>query len=78
MPYSSVDLIAFAEHLGCKRTKHTGKKGSHRTWARRDPGNPTIVTVIPLGKHEIPDGTVAAILRQLGQTKAALKTFLGR
>jgi len=78
VPYSSADIISFAEHLGCKQGKGTGKRGSHRTWHRPgEEGQPSYAAPIPLNKKEIPDGTIAAILRQLGTTKADLRKFIG-
>ena len=77
MPNSSAELIAFAKHLGCTQSKGTGKRGSHRTWVRPRPeGGGSFAAPIAMNKREIPDGTVASILRQLGATRPELDAFL--
>ncbi len=50
--------------------------GSHYMMEKE--GHPTIIPVPVHGKHPIPDGTLASILRQAGLTKKQLFKLLGR
>lgn len=42
------------------------KRGSHQVLKKHLPTGRTLVTVVPLGKREIPVGTLVSILRQAG------------
>ncbi len=60
---SSRELIVALERDGFY-VKRRSKRGSHQTFCKDLPSGRVIITVIPLGKKEIPRGTLASVLRQ--------------
>ncbi|MCW5593694.1 MAG: type II toxin-antitoxin system HicA family toxin [Burkholderiales bacterium] len=58
--YSSDETIKALERGGFEQVKKS--RGSHLS-LRKKIGNRTVVTVVPMGKKEIPRGTFANILK---------------
>lgn len=48
------------------------KRGSHRVFRKKLPDEMTRTVVVPLGKKEIPRGTLRSIIRQAGPTATNL------
>ncbi len=77
MPYSSDDLVKAVERQGFTRKDGTGRRGTHRVWAKPgDAGDRHQTVTIPLSKKRIADGTLRSILAQLGIDEATLKTWM--
>ena len=69
---SSKQVIAALEKDGFQaRKKSSG--GSHQVFIKSLPDGCKLTPVVPLGKKEIPRGTLASIIRQAGLTR---KRFL--
>jgi len=60
---SSKVLVAALERDGF-HPKRKSKGGSHQTFCKDLPDGRVLVTVVVLGKREIPRGTLASILRR--------------
>lgn len=57
--YSSAHIVKVPEKHGFSVVS---QKGSHRKMKRK--GNPSLMTIVPANKKEVPSGTFHAILRQ--------------
>ena len=66
--YSSKAILKVLEHKGFV---FVSQKGSHIKY--RKTGNPTLTTIIPANKKEIPEGTFRSILRQSSSTEEDFK-----
>jgi len=54
-----------------------GRRGSHRVWARPGaPGERHRTVTIPIGKKEIPAGTLSSIKHQLGIDEDELRRWM--
>jgi predicted RNA binding protein YcfA (HicA-like mRNA interferase family) len=62
--YSSLEIIKVLQKKGFV---YISQKGSHVKL--RKTGSPTLTTIVPVGKREIPFGTFKSILRQASLTQ---------
>jgi len=69
---SSDDVIGALHRGGFEKARRS--KGSHQTLRRPREGGETDVTVVPIGKKEIPRGTLRSILKLANVT---IEEFLG-
>ena len=77
MPFSSAEIIRAVERQGYVRKRGHGRRGSHHTWAKAgDPGELHLTVTIPEGRKDIPKGTLASILRQLGIDEPTLRSWM--
>lgn len=65
MPVSSKELIDALKRKGFTESTGTGKKGTHRTYFRKRPGQTSLTVTVMLGKKEIPTGTLAGMAKKL-------------
>lgn len=63
--FSSAQVVATLERDGFE-PKRRSKRGSHQTWHKHLPTCEHKVTIVPLGKKEIPKGTFDSILDLAG------------
>ena len=70
---SSRQVVRALERAGFRVSRRS--KGSHQTSVRERGGNKDI-TVVPLGKREIPRGTLQNILRLAGLTADEFRQLL--
>ena len=61
---SSREVIRVLEHAGFKRGAKS--PGSHQVFAKSLADGTTLITVVVLGKKEIPRGTLKSILERAG------------
>lgn len=74
---SSDDVIRALLRHGFQPRSGRGPRGSHRVSVKpRDPGPGHVTVTVPLGKREIPDGTLASIHRQLGLDRQTFDDWL--
>jgi predicted RNA binding protein YcfA (HicA-like mRNA interferase family) len=70
---SSRQVISALERAGFRPARRS--KGSHQTFVR-ETAERKIITVVPLGKREIPRGTLENILKLAGLTPEEFRRLL--
>ncbi len=67
--YSSKEIIFVLEIIGYS---FCSQKGSHGKYKNSE----GVITIVPMNKKEIPEGTLSGILRQTGLTKSDFRKKL--
>ena len=69
--YSSKEISFVLSILGYNFTSQNGSHGKFKN-------NEGVITILPVNKKEIPEGTLSAILKQVSITKKEFKLLLSK